>query len=203
MRRTLAVFLLAGTALLGAGAGLHPMLAANASATLGMIAASAHFRAIHLAMLAGSALVMTGAWVRIYNGPADAGRRFGPALGIIVVGFALNAYDMAFMASAGVGLASRFSAGNVGTVPLFDAMHAIGLMYARFGNFLVALGALLLGAAEWPTRQWSAILAWGAGIGGLVGVVAFPDTSRLILAAVALLSGWQVVTAIWGLKFKT
>ena len=68
--------------------------------------------------------------------------------------------------------------------------------------FRSALGALLLGAVEWatPRRRWSAILAWVAAAGGLVGVLAFDETSRGILGAVALICGWSALTGIQALR---
>jgi uncharacterized membrane protein YhaH (DUF805 family) len=76
-------------------------------------------------------------------------------------------------------------------------------MAARFGNLIVALGALALGSAEWQDAarpRWLAALAWVAAAGGLVGVVFFDEASRLTLAAIALLSGWQVATAVRALR---
>ena len=199
MQKTLGLFLLGGTALLGAGAVLHPMLTGDARAELTMIAGTPHFRAIHLAMLAGSGLVITGVWVRALACKPGEGFRFGIAFGLIDLGLALNAYDIAFMARAGTRLAEAYATGNGTAAPIFDTMHDVGLMYARFGNFIVALGAIMLGAAELPSRRMSAILAWAAAAGGLIGL-AYPETSLLILAPVALLSAWQVVTGLGALN---
>jgi hypothetical protein len=196
VQKTLGVFLLAGTVLLGIGAAFHPMLTGDAGAELATIVASPHFRAIHLAMLAGSGLIMAGIWVRAFECEPGEGLRFGAAFGLVDLGLALNAYDIAFMARAGTRLAEAYATGSGSAAPLFDAMHDVGLMYARFGNFTVALGALALGIAEWPTRRIPAVLAWAAAAGGLIGVLAFDESSRLILGAVALLSAWEVVTGL-------
>jgi len=195
VQKTLALFLLGGTVFLGTGSLLHPMLMGDAAAELTKIAASSHFRAIHLAMLAGSALIMTGVWVRALDCEPGEGVRFGIAFALIDLGLALNAYDIAFMARAGTRLAAAYATGDGTSAPMFDAMHDVGLMYAKFGNFIVALGALALGAAERPTRRTSAMLAWIAAAGGLVGLGS-PETSLLILAPVALLFAWQVVTGL-------
>jgi hypothetical protein len=200
VRVTLGVLLLVGTALMGVGAAMHPMLTGDAGAQLAMIAASPYFRGLHLAMLAGSALVITGVWVRALACQPGEGFRFGIAFGLIDLGLALNAYDIAFMARAGTRLATAYATGNGTVGPLFDTLHDVGLMYARFGNGIVALGALVLGAAEWRTRRLAAVLAWVAAAGGLVGVLAFDESSRLILGAVALLSAWQVVTGLAALN---
>jgi hypothetical protein len=198
VQRTLGLFLLGGTALLGVGAILHPMLTGDAGAELTSIAGSPHFRAIHLAMLAGSGLIIAGVWVRALACRPGEGFRFGIAFGLIDLGLALNAYDIAFMARAGTRLAAAYATGNGTAAPIFDAMHDAGLMYARFGNFIVAVGAIVLGAAELPTRRFSAVLAWVAAAGGLIGL-GYPESSLLILAPVALLSAWQVVTGLGAL----
>lgn len=195
MQKTLGLFLLGGTALLGVGAMLHPMLTGDAGAELTMIAGTPRFRAIHLAMLAGSGLIIAGVWVRALACKPGEGFRFGIAFGLIDLGLALNAYDIAFMARAGTRLAAVYATGNGTAAPIFDAMHDVGLMYARLGNFIVALGALMLGAAELPTRRVSAVLAWTAAAGGLIGL-ASPESSLLILAPIALLSAWQVLTGL-------
>ncbi len=200
MRVTLGVFLLVGTALMGVGALMHPMLAGDSGAQLTMIAASPYFRSIHLAMLSGSALIIAGVWVRSLACQPGEGFRFGAAFGLIDLGLALNAYDIAFMARAGTRLATLYATGTGTVGPLFDALHDVGLMYARFGNLIIAIGAIVLGAAEWRTRRLAAVLAWVAAAGGLVGVLAFDESSRLILGAVALLSAWQVVTGLAALN---
>jgi hypothetical protein len=82
-------------------------------------------------------------------------------------------------------------------------MHPVGLMAARFGNYLIALGALILGAAEWMTAgrpRWLAVLAWIAAVGGLVGVIFFDEARPEMLGAVSLLCGWQVGAAIVALR---
>lgn len=75
-------------------------------------------------------------------------------------------------------------------------------MSARFGNFIIALGAVGLGWVERsdPARpRWFAWLAWLAAAGGFFGVLFFDEASQLALAAVALLSGWEIATAVWAL----
>jgi hypothetical protein len=202
---TLAVSLLVGTLLLGIGAAVHPVLVGDASAQLRLIAATPHWRALHLVMLAGSALIAAGVWVRLVDrpGPADDGDAAGAAavaaLALVVVGVCLNALNIAYMAGAGWHMAALFEQGKTEMAPVFDATHPIGLMAARFGNLIVALGAIALGWAEWQDAarpRWLAALAWIAAAGGLVGVVFFDEASPLTLAAVALLSGWQVATAV-------
>jgi hypothetical protein len=197
VRRLLAVSLCAGTVLMGIGAAFHPMLHGDAAADMATIAVSPYFRAVHLAMLTGSALIMAGVWVRVVGGDDRRRGWLCAALVLVDIGLALNAYDIAFMAGAGLRLAT-----TGGMPSLFDALHGIGLMYARFGNGIVALGAALLASAEWPARRLAAALAALTAVGGLVGVTAVDESSRLALAAVALLSAWSVVTAATALRFE-
>jgi hypothetical protein len=203
--RLLALSLLAGTALLGVGAVLHPMLSGDAAAQLRTISATSYWRALHLAMLAGSGLVIAGVWVRLLTDrgmPAP----LVASLALISVGVALNALDIAFMAGSGTHMAALFASGQSEMQSVFEATHQVGLMSARFGNFIVALGALLLGGVDSrdATRpRWLAWLAWLAAAGGFVGVLFFDEASRMVLAAVALLSGWEVATAIRALVLTT
>ena len=203
MARILAVLLLGGTALLGAGALAHPVLAGDAAAQLRTIAATEHWRAIHLAMLAGTGLIVAGLWVRLLLPRRDVvPPLLVGALAIIAIGIAIDGLNIAYMAGSGWRMGDRFAAGDTMVPVIFDLTHPIGLMAARFGNFVVALGALALGWAEWrdeTTPRVLAVLAWAAGIGGLIGVLFFDEASRATLGAVALLSGWQAVTAVLAL----
>jgi hypothetical protein len=194
----LAIALLLGTALLGVGAVMHPMLAGDAGDQLRVIADTRHWRGLHLAMLAGCGLVAAGVWVRVIEKPVELGPLVA-ALAIVSVGECINALNIAYMAGSGWHMAALFATGRAEMRSLFEVTHPIGLMAARFGNFLVALGALALGIAEWQDAhqpRWIAGLAWIAGAGGLVGVLCFDEASRMVLGAVALLSGWQLVTAL-------
>src|ERR687886_70909 len=202
LTRLLAVALLLGTALLGVGGVVHPVLAGDPAAQLRLIAATPHWRALHLAMLIGSGLVIAGIWVRLLD-RAIISAPMLTALALVALGIGINALNIAFMAGAGGHIAALFQSGESQMIPVFDATHPIGLMAARFGNFLVALGALALGWAEWhdPSRpRLLALLAWFAAAGGVVGVLFFNEASRLALAAVALLSGWQIATALWAIR---
>jgi hypothetical protein len=204
LARPLALALLAGTALLGVGAVLHPVLTGDAATDLRLIADTTYWRPLHLVMLAGSGLVIAGVWARTQLGREGAGAApLLAALAMIAIGEAVNALNIAFMAGSGWHMATMFRAGEADMRPLFDATHPIGLMAARFGNFVVALGALLLGWAERhdaASPRWAAPLAWLAAAGGLVGVLFFPESSPAALGAVALLSAWQVGTAVRALR---
>lgn len=212
--RALAIALLLGMMLLGSGAALHPMLTGTAEAQLRTMADTPWWRTIHLIMLAGSGLLIAGIWVRLVTDTTPGGARAGgsgstttgaliAALGLIALGLALNALNIGFMAGAGTHMAEQFAAGRTDVAPVFDATHPIGLIAARFGNFIVSLGALALGWVEWsdPSRpRWLAWLAWAAAAGGFVGVFFFNEASKLTLAAVALLSAWELATAVRALR---
>ena len=214
LARALALALLAGMVLLGYGAAVHPMLAGGPETQLRTIAETEHWRTMHLMMLAGSGLIIAGIWVRLVTdgtardvaSPASAAPFNAPllaALAVIALGLAVNALNIGFMAGAGTHMAEQFAAGRTEVAPLFDATHPIGLVAARFGNFIVSLGAVALGWAEWQDKtrpRWLAWLAWAAAIGGFVGVLFFNEASRVALAAVALLSGWELATAVLALR---
>jgi len=203
LARTLSIALLLGAALLGVGAAFHPILPAEPENQLRLIAATWYFRPVHLAMLAGSGLIIAGVWTRALMGRAASqppAALLG-ALALVSLGLAFNAIDIAFMGGAGTHMAQQFVAGRGEMATAFDALHMVGLMTARFGNFLVALGALVLGWVEWQdatSPRWMAWLAWIAGVVGLIGVLFFREASLAILAAVTLLPGWEVATAVRG-----
>ena len=204
LSRPLAIALLLGMTLLGAGAALHPILPHEPAAQLRLIAATWYFRPVHLAMLCGSGLLIVGVWTRALPGRTDSAAPPVPllaALALISLGICFNAIDIAFMGGAGTQMAAQFEAGQTEVSAMFDALHMVGLMTARFGNFLVALGALMLGwveAHDAASPRWLAWLAWIAGIGGLIGVLFFREASLAILTAVTLLSGWELATGVRG-----
>jgi hypothetical protein len=204
LARTLSIALLLGAALLGVGAAFHPILPAEPENQLRLIAATWYFRPVHLAMLAGSGLIIAGVWTRalIDRTAGQPPAALLGALALVSLGLAFNAIDIAFMGGAGTHMAQQFVAGRTEMATTFDALHMVGLTTARFGNFLVALGALVLGWVESqdPTSpRWVAWLAWIAGAVGLIGVLFFREASLVILAAVTLLPGWEVATGVRGL----
>jgi hypothetical protein len=204
LARPLAITLIAGAALLGLGASFHPVLGGkDAAAQLALMAGTSYWRTIHLVMLVGSALIIAGVWVRGIIGARDV-PPLVCALVLISVGYTLNALNIAYMAGAGTHMATMFAAGRTEMASVYDATHPIGQMSARFGNLLVSIAALVLG---WVERRdgrsrWGAPLAWLAAAAGLVGVLAFHESSPLALAAVATLSGWHVLTAVRALRWR-
>jgi hypothetical protein len=194
----LAAVLLAGTALLGTGAVLHPMLPATLAGQLGVIARTTDWRTIHLVMLVGSALVMIGLWGQLGIG----GTRRSPLVAIfatIVVGLALNASNIAFMAQMGTADAARYMQGHEAAAAGFAQGHSASLLRARIGNGLVAIACLALAATTWAHARVPrvlSVLAAIAAVGGMVGVSAFDPASREAVAAVALFSVWAAVAAI-------
>ena len=199
LARLLAIVLLAGTALLGVGAMMHPMLTGDGGEHLRIIAGTALWREIHLTMLAGTGLIVAGLWVRLLLPRTPQVQPvLVAALAIIAIGVAINGLNIGYMTGSGWMMAERYAAGDASVAQLYELTHPIGLVAARFGNFLVALGAVALGWGEWRdgvTPRWLAWLAWLAAVGGMIGVLFFEESSRATLGAVALLSGWQVFTA--------
>ena len=205
LTRPLALALLLGTLLLAGGAAMHPILSGDGSMELGMIGGMPIWRTMHLCMLGGTGLIVVGIWVRLIGAPANSPSNGAviAALTIITVGIGLDSMNTSFMAGPAWRMAGAFTAGDTSIARQFGLMHPVGLMAARFGNYLIALGALLLGATEWMTAgrpRWLAVLAWIAAAGGLVGVIFFDEATPEMLGAVSLLCGWQVGAAIVALR---
>jgi hypothetical protein len=199
MTKLLAALLLLGTLCFAAGAAAHPMLHGDAAAQLRTIADTGAWRAIHLLLLAGSGLIIAGLWTRFVGArdvDAAAQRALLVALAVITVGQGINAIDTAYMTSAGWKLGALFASGDPSAVALYGATHPIGRIVARFGNFVVAIGAVVLGWVEWRDAFSPRWLAWLAAAGGLAGALFFDEESPMVLAAVALLCGWQVATGL-------
>src|SRR5437868_6051945 len=153
------------------------MLTGDAAAQLRTIATTPYWRALHLAMLAGSGFIVAGVWVRLVSDHSMA-TVLVAALALVSIGIALNALNIAFMAGSGTQMAALFSSGRAEMRSIFEATHAIGLMAARFGNFIVALGAMALGWLEWrdvARPRWIALLAWIAAAGGFFGALFFSE----------------------------
>jgi hypothetical protein len=197
LARLLAFGLMLGTVLLGAAAALHPVLQGDAASHLTIIARAGHWRAVHFAMLAFTALILVGIWVRllVHEGPAIP---LTVALLVISLGLAVHSLNIAYMAGAGWQLAIRFAAGDPTMAALYDVTHPIGLMASRYGVFVVALGAGLLGWAEWhdpKAPRYLAWLAWTAALAGMLGVGLFHESTPWIFAGLAVLALWQLATA--------
>jgi hypothetical protein len=195
--RCLAGFLVAGGLLLAAAAALHPVLPPDAASQLQVMAATPHWRAIHLTMIVGSALLVTGIWLRVAIDHAGQQLQLLLALAIIAAGVLLNAMNIAFMAGHGAMDAARFATGDPGVAAQFTSTHVASLRAAGAGNLAVAAGCALLGWVEWrdPSRpRWLAALAWLASVAGVLGVVFFDPASRAAVAAVAVLTVWAMAT---------
>src|SRR5919199_83369 len=116
LTRLLAVALLLGTALLGVGGVVHPVLAGDPAAQLRLIAATPHWRALHLAMLIGSGLVIAGIWVRLLD-RAIISAPMLTALALVALGIGINALNIAFMAGGGGGTAGGVRGGGAPREP--------------------------------------------------------------------------------------
>jgi hypothetical protein len=196
LNRSLALALIVGTVLLGLAALVHPVLRGGAAEHLGIIFAADHWRPVHFAMLTGTALIVVGIWVRLieHRGPVAP---LLVALTVISIGLAVHSLNIAYMAGAGWQLATRFAAGDLAMAALYDVTHPIGLVASRYGVLMVALGAAVLGWAEWldpTTHKVFAWLAWAAAVVGVAGVVLFHESTPWIFAGLAVLSLWQVAT---------
>lgn len=205
IQRLLAVLLLAGTAILGVTAVLHPVLRGDGASHLAIIAGTAHWREIHVAMLVGTGLVITGIWVRIAVRPQGSNALLCGVLGVIALGIAFNGLNIGYMTGSGWSMAQRFAGGDASMTVLYDVTHPIGLVAARFGNILVTAGAVVLGWLEWQDQiapRALAILAWTAAAGGVIAAF-LHESTPLALGAIALIGGWQAVLGVWALRHHT
>lgn len=199
--RLLAAFLLAGTGILAVTAVLHPVLRGDAASHLMIIAATPRWREIHIGMLVGTGLAIAGLWVRIAVRPAGASALLVGILGVIALGIAFNGLNIGYMTGSGWMMAQRFAEGDAAMATIYDVTHPIGLVAARFGNILVTAGAAVLGWLEWYDERSPrilAILAWVASAGGVIAAF-LHESTPLALGAVALIGGWQAVTAVLAL----
>ena len=164
LTRPLALALLLGTLLLAGGAAMHPILAGSGSMELGMIASMPIWRTMHLCMLGGTGLIAIGIWVRLVGVPANTPTNGAviAALTIITVGIALDSLNTTFMAGPAWRMASAL-AGDASIAHQFELLHPVGLMAARFGNYLIALGALLA-RRDRVDDGGTAALVGGAGV---------------------------------------
>jgi len=195
----LAIVLLAGAAVLGIGAALHPMLPLDVPGQLDVIAQTSHWRAIHLVMIAGTVLVVIGVWGLLAGRTPAARRALRVIFAVIVIGMVLNATNIAYMAQIGTGDAARYVQGHLEAAAAFTEGHGISLTRARVGNVLIAIACAALAAVEWRDRlepRYLALLAAVAAVGGIIGVIAFDPASRGAVAAVALFCLWAAVAAI-------
>ncbi len=198
--KVLAALLLAG-AVMVLGAGLtHPVLRGSSTAQLEIIASTGHWRLIHLSLLAGTTLVVMGVWsqpFRYSEGAALALLR--PALLVLCLGLTVNALNIVFMTGAGHLMAQLHAKGEPSMGLLFEATHPIGLMSARFGNFLVAMAAGFIGWAarlESVDPRWVGWLAWLASGVGIGGVIVGHESTPYILLPTVLLIPWLVAVAV-------
>ena len=99
---------------------MHPMLTGDAAAQLRTIATTPYWRALHLAMLAGSGFIIAGVWVRLVSDHSMAALLVA-ALALVSIGIALNALNIAFMAGSGTHMAALFSSGRAEMQSVFEA----------------------------------------------------------------------------------
>jgi hypothetical protein len=195
--RYLAILLVAGGFLLCIAAAFHPTLPSDAPGQMQVMAATPHWRMIHLAFLAGSGLTIAGLPLRVDIDASGRLTLLRVTLAIIAVGIALNAVNVAFMAGPGAAMAMQSRGPDPAAAEAFAGRHTSSLLAAEIGNLMVAGGCAMLGWIEWrdpPRPRWMAVLAWFAAVGGVLGVALFDPASRGAVAAVALFVVWSFAT---------
>jgi len=193
----LAVVLLLGSLLLTVSALLHPLLPLTASGDLAMIESTPYWRAIHIALLYGTGMIMVGIWARWCS--AERGERPGLAISFFLlgVGHALNGVNIAYMTGAGT-LFARLAAGGADVAGVYQATHLFAVACGRLGGFLVSAAAGLI-ALTTGSRQdeprWLISVATVACIAGLLGNIFATPGNPLMLTGIGIMALWQIVTA--------
>ena len=93
--RFLAACLVVGSLLLAASAAFHPALPPDAADQLQVMGGTRHWRTIHLAMLVGSALLVTGIWLRVAIDHSGRRPQLWVALALIAAGIGLVSDNLA------------------------------------------------------------------------------------------------------------
>jgi len=197
--------LLIGVLLSGIGGLMHPLLTGDGAAQLGIIARTAHWRAIHWSLLFGLAFMYTGLIGVALRHGETAGSAPGRA-GILLAGFGFSVWSLniLFMVGAGYQLAHAYTTSDTGltgthAVFIYDMLHPIGLAAERLATFMLGLVAYMFGWAirnggVWP--KWLAWMAWlVAAVDGVVALV-FSEFLPVMYYGQALFIIWLAATAV-------
>ena len=197
--------LLIGVLLSGIGGLMHPLLTGDGAAQLGIIARTAHWRAIHWSLLFGLAFMYTGLTGVALRHGETAGSAPGRA-GILLAGFGFSVWSLniLFMVGAGYQLAHAYTTSDTGltgthAVFIYDMLHPIGLAAERLATFMLGLVAYMFGWAirnggVWP--KWLAWMAWlVAAVDGVVALV-FSEFLPVMYYGQALFIIWLAATAV-------
>ena len=197
--------LLIGTLLFGGAGAMHPVLAGDGAAQLGIVARTAGWRLIHWSLLFGLAFMyagLIGVSLRHNETPGASPSRAGIRLGAFA--FSVWSLNILFMVGAGYQLARTFTAADAGlarthAVFLYDMMHPFGLAAERLATFLLGFVAYTFGwgirnGAVWP--RWMAWFAWVVAV--LCGAVAlvFSETLNYMYYAQGTFVLWLFLAAI-------
>jgi len=197
--------LLIGVLLSGIGGLMHALLTGDGAAQLGIIARTAHWRAIHWSLLFGLAFMYTGLIGVALRHGETAGSAPGRA-GILLAGFGFSVWSLniLFMVGAGYQLAHAYTTSDTGltgthAVFIYDMLHPIGLAAERLATFMLGLVAYMFGWAirnggVWP--KWLAWMAWlVAAVDGVVALV-FSEFLPVMYYGQALFIIWLAATAV-------
>jgi len=197
--------LLVGVLLSGIAGLMHPLLTGDGAAQLGIIARTAHWRAIHWSLLFGLAFMYTGLIGVALRHGETAGSAPGRA-GILLAGFGFSVWSLNihFIVGAGYQLAHAYTTSDTGltgthAVFIYDMLHPIGLAAERLATFMLGLVAYMFGWAirnggVWP--KWLAWMAWlVAAVDGVVALV-FSEFLPVMYYGQALFIIWLAATAV-------
>jgi len=198
LTKALAGLLVAGSALLIGASVMHPVLPLTGPGDLALIAATAHWRTIHITLLYATGMIIAGIWARWYV--AEEGERPGLAIGcaVLAIGQALNAVNIAYMTGAGTEFA-RLAQGGADVAAVYEASHRFAVNTGRAGGFLVAIAALIVALTtqrQADEPRGLVLLAWLACVGGLAGNLLAQPGHPLMLTSIGLMALWQLGTGV-------
>ena len=202
-----ALCLLTGSLLIVIGGLRHPMLSGDGAAELGMIAATAAWRAVHWGFLFGFTLVvagLAGVASRLAHTAGEQAARAGICLAVF--GYAVAAVGVLFMVGAGAALADAYTRADLGltathAVFVYDMLRPFALGSIRAAAFAISLATYAFG--------WGVATGWGGaypralgyvgvtvGVAGVAAALALPETSPYTILGTALATVWQLLVAV-------
>lgn len=196
-----AAALLTGAALVVVAGLRHPLLGGGGPGQLAIVAATAGWRAIHLALIAGEVLLVAGV-IGLALSQADtggAGATRGGAL-LFALGIGLALIQILFMGGAATALATAYVRAEPGLAATqaaftYDMLHPFAQLAGRAGEFTVGLGVAVLGwgvAAGRRLPRWLGAAGVAAGCGCAAWAVVTPEHASMLMAGMGLVAAWAV-----------
>lgn len=198
--------LVVGALLVGVAGLRHPLLEGDGPAQLSAIAAATDWRGVHVSLVFGMVLVVTGLiGVALVHGdtPGSSSARAGILLAVLGYGIAL--LGVLFMTGSAPRLAGAYTRADPGLVATeavfaYDMLRPFATMALRVGEFAIGLATWWLGWALLDGGRFPRWLGWVGVVAGVVcalwAVVMHEDAARL-MGGLALVTVWQGLVGLW------